>query len=1057
MKRLGTKVTAAALALVLGLSPLASASEALGHDIHSGSVELSVGTSLTRQIFWSDTYSDLRTEHYLTYTPNTSVTPTVSYGSAIASRATLTEMAQTLKAEAKRVVGGTNGDYYVVATGTPLGMVITDGIIRSLPGWSDSWYYAVGFRSDGSVVMGQPQFSVTATFNGDLTVSIMGGVNKVRTAEDGYFLFTEDFGSTTLNNSAGVDVVLVPVTDNVGQSVDVDLDVTDPDGTDPTTPTSDDGTADGELSSGELPEGETGDVPEEVSGTLTQSDKLIVNGRVTCVVQQVIETDTATAIAPGTMILSANKQADAAVVQSLLDLEPGDTVDIDITAADPVWTEVQQGMGAMYQLVKDGQVQTGLDSERTARTAIGVKADGTVIFYTIDGKQSGYSVGATFTQVAQRLVELGCVEAVGLDGGGSTTIGATYPDGDSLEVVNSPSDGTQRANSVAVFLTTSLQPTGELSHLYVKPSDSILLAGASVQLETVAVDTAYYAMEAVGQVSYSIQNGDGRVGADGIFTAGAESGVTQVTANLGSAVGSAVMTVVKTPDNVTVSDETTGAALSALSLSPNESIDLKASAIYRNLTLVSQDTCFTWSVDNPEVGTVDENGVFTAGEKSATGNLTVSAGGISATIPVTVAGHILTVDGFEEGVGAFTATDTLRAYQETDGDHVRYGSASARLTYDTSAVGTATLAVDWTIREGERYLGLWVLGDGSGATLKAAVADSQGTVTEVDLGVLDFAGWRHLMAELPTDALSVRTLGLAAGQTAQAGTIWLDQVTTANEYLEDSAVPVVTPSVSGTRLLVSVVDDLDKEMAAVQITVTYDGASLPFTWDGDSRVLTAELPASDGYQHRITVKATDSSGNIGKASLDIEATLEQEQVFLDTAGHWAEDQLLYLYDRGIITGIHKEDGDYFQPDANITRGAFLLMTARWLRVDFTAYESVELPFDDAAAVPEWMLPAVKAMYALGYLKGSSSNGQLLVRAESTITRAEAVTILGRIQEKGYATGELTYDDADQVPSWALSYVQTMTAQGVLSGYDNRIRPNDPIKRSEAAKLFYVLM
>lgn len=120
MKRLGTKVTAAALALVLGLSPLASASEALGHDIHSGSVELSVGTSLTRQIFWSDTYSDLRTEHYLTYTPNTSVTPTVSYGSAIASRTTLTEMAQTLKAEGKRVVGGTNGDYYVVATGTPL-------------------------------------------------------------------------------------------------------------------------------------------------------------------------------------------------------------------------------------------------------------------------------------------------------------------------------------------------------------------------------------------------------------------------------------------------------------------------------------------------------------------------------------------------------------------------------------------------------------------------------------------------------------------------------------------------------------------------------------------------------------------------------------------------------------------------------------------------------------------------------------------------------------------------------------------------------------------------
>lgn len=55
-------------------------------------------------------------------------------------------------------------------------------------------------------------------------------------------------------------------------------------------------------------------------------------------------------------------------------------------------------------------------------------------------------------------------------------------------------------------------------------------------------------------------------------------------------------------------------------------MDLKASASYRKLALTAQDTCFTWSAD-PEVGTVDANGVFTAGTKSASGNLTVSAGG----------------------------------------------------------------------------------------------------------------------------------------------------------------------------------------------------------------------------------------------------------------------------------------------------------------------------------------------------------------------------------------------------------------------------------------------
>ena len=61
MKHKMRKTAAMALAVVLGLAPLASASEALGHEIHGTSVDLSVGTSLTKQIFWSDTYSDLRT------------------------------------------------------------------------------------------------------------------------------------------------------------------------------------------------------------------------------------------------------------------------------------------------------------------------------------------------------------------------------------------------------------------------------------------------------------------------------------------------------------------------------------------------------------------------------------------------------------------------------------------------------------------------------------------------------------------------------------------------------------------------------------------------------------------------------------------------------------------------------------------------------------------------------------------------------------------------------------------------------------------------------------
>ena len=47
----------------------------------------------------------------------------------------------------------------------------------------------------------------------------------------------------------------------------------------------------------------------------------------------------------------------------------------------------------------------------------------------------------------------------------------------------------------------------------------------------------------------------------------------------------------------------------------------------------------------PPVGSVDENGVFTAGTESASGTLTVTyQDGVSASIPVSVAGHVNTLE-----------------------------------------------------------------------------------------------------------------------------------------------------------------------------------------------------------------------------------------------------------------------------------------------------------------------------------------------------------------------------------------------------------------------------
>ncbi len=68
------------------------------------------------------------------------------------------------------------------------------------------------------------------------------------------------------------------------------------------------------------------------------------------------------------------------------------------------------------------------------RTAIGQRKDGTVLFLVIDGRQPGYSLGATLKDLQNILYEQGCYIAANLDGGSSSTL---FLNG---KVVNKPAD-----------------------------------------------------------------------------------------------------------------------------------------------------------------------------------------------------------------------------------------------------------------------------------------------------------------------------------------------------------------------------------------------------------------------------------------------------------------------------------------------------------------------------------------------------------------------------------------------------------------------------------------
>ena len=82
------------------------------------------------------------------------------------------------------------------------------------------------------------------------------------------------------------------------------------------------------------------------------------------------------------------------------------------------------------KVIKNGDGGWGI----SPRSAIGQKKDGTIMFLVIDGRQPGYSIGATLVDAQNMMYENGAYIAANLDGGSSTTL---YYNG---KVVNKPAD-----------------------------------------------------------------------------------------------------------------------------------------------------------------------------------------------------------------------------------------------------------------------------------------------------------------------------------------------------------------------------------------------------------------------------------------------------------------------------------------------------------------------------------------------------------------------------------------------------------------------------------------
>jgi len=412
--------------------------------------------------------------------------------------------------------------------------------------------------------------------------------------------------------------------------------------------------------------------------------------------------------------------------------------------------QIVEAVDALVAMVWDGKVvvsQSG-NSGYYPRTSVGVKADGTVVLFQADGTMAPRSVGYTAEEEARMMVALGCVAAIQLDEGGSSTYLSQREGESDLTMRNTPAGGSERVVSGTILVVSTVAASGEFDHAAVTPDGEYYTPNSTVELTASAMDfsgapakalpaDAVFTVSdaAMGTVSETTVNGSG---ASAVFTSSGKTG--DVTIDLisgGKTVGSTILHV-QEPDALSF-------ASSEVNLNYNDVSDLGFRATYQSEQVHLKDGDISWAISDPDAGSFANNRFTVTSNVKYSGSPTVTAtrGDLSATVTVNIGMEpTMILDGGDEDPWDYStigttvesfdgmASNAVATYHyagrggvvkgsivsdtaEEYADIVRFGHKAIKLEYDwTGLTGTDgaclglgdNLAIDGT----PTALGVWV-------------------------------------------------------------------------------------------------------------------------------------------------------------------------------------------------------------------------------------------------------------------------------------------------------------------------------------------------------------
>ncbi|MFY0516383.1 S-layer homology domain-containing protein [Lysinibacillus sp. UGB7] len=173
--------------------------------------------------------------------------------------------------------------------------------------------------------------------------------------------------------------------------------------------------------------------------------------------------------------------------------------------------------------------------------------------------------------------------------------------------------------------------------------------------------------------------------------------------------------------------------------------------------------------------------------------------------------------------------------------------------------------------------------------------------------------------------------------------------------------------------------------------------------------------------------------------------------FKDISGHYAERQIIALYQMGIVNGTNETT---YGPNKQLTRAQFASMLMNTI-------VEVESEVKDAPGFKDinnhWAKEDIVQLYKLGVINGSSPT---TFEPDKPITRQQAAAMMERYLivvgvDMDEFSNTLPFNDSNKISEYARSGVSVLANMGVVSGDPNGyFNPSDTLTRGQMAKILY---